>query len=162
VLSLLTTLKIPKVEKSIFRKFIFSRVILVFLAVSAFSFMPVQNNESYEALDDYKNIVFTLSLHKDNTYIYLEKFMDGSVWLDKGEWNKTGNKIKLQSLRKTERNHNYLKFDRVYKFKGDEFFVQGDTLIYAGKGNQKSNAYLKQLLITKANISHGLSSTVKE
>lgn len=88
--------------------------------------------------------------------------MDGSVWLDKGEWNKTDDKIKLQSHRKTERTHNYLKFDRVYKFKGDEFIVRGDTLIYGGGANRKSNAYLKQLVIVKAQNSHGLSSTAKE
>ncbi len=136
----------------------FKKGVLCCLAVLSMSFVNNDVYEAYEALDSYKNIVFVLNLNKDNTFIFQEKFLDGSVWTDEGKWFKNGDKIKLTSLRKTKREHNYLKFDKAYKFKGDEFVIAGDTLKYVGRGNQQLNDYLRKLLIIKAKAAHDLKN----
>lgn len=113
------------------------------------SFVNPQNQETYEAYDEYKNVVFTLVLHPAKTYTFNESFLDGSVWKDEGSWVQNGDQLSLTSAQKSKREHNYLKFKSSVKFKGDTFKIVGDTLVYEGKGNQKVNNYFKKLQIVK-------------
>ncbi len=113
------------------------------------SFVNAQGPDTYEAYDEYKNLVFTLVLQPDKTYTFNENFLDGSVWKDEGTWVQIREQRLLTSSKKTKRAHNYLTFKSSFKFKGDAFKVVGDTLVYAGKGNQKANDYFKKLQIVK-------------
>lgn len=74
------------------------------------SFVNAQGPDTYEAYDEYKNLVFTLVLHPDKTYTFNENFLDGSVWMDEGTWVQIGEQRLLTSSNKTKRAHNYLTF----------------------------------------------------
>lgn len=126
------------------------RITFLLFTVLFLSFTSDHSHEAYEAVDNYKNVVFTLELHKDNTYYFEENFLDGSVWKDEGTWVMKNELICLKSLGKSKREHNYLKYDKAVRFKGDEFRVSGDTLFYEGKGNFKLNDYFKKLFIRKS------------
>ncbi|MDP2188247.1 MAG: hypothetical protein Q8J69_06155 [Sphingobacteriaceae bacterium] len=122
---------------------------IVFLAIFQLSFVRNDVQEVYEAVDEYKNVVFVLTLNPDKTYTFQENFFDGSVWKDAGSWSQQANKLQMKSTAKSRREHTYLKFEKAYKFSGDEFKMAGDTLFYEGKGNQKLNGHYRSLLILK-------------
>lgn len=145
-------------EKSVKLLTYFKRIGFSLVVLLSLSFTANTQIGAYEAVDEYRNLVFVLHLNKDNTYVFQEKYLDGSIWEDEGEWQQKGEKLKLTSFRKTKREHNYLKFSKTYKFKGDEFLIVGDTLKYGGQGNQKLNDYFKRLLIIKAMAIHDLAS----
>lgn len=127
------------------------RVTIALLFLVNLSFVNYEHNHTYKAYDDYQNMVFTLVLHKDNTYAFEEKFLDGSVCKDEGTWTQAGEQLCLKSAKKSKREHNYLKFKKAIKFKGDTFRMVDDTLVYEGKGNSKMNSHFKNLLIVKTN-----------
>jgi hypothetical protein len=105
--------------------------------------------QTYEAKDEYKNIVFTLTLKADQTYHFEEKYLDGSVWIDSGKWVQEGEELILHSFEKTTRKHYYLQFKKAYKFKGDVFRVEEKLLHYTKKGNQKLNGHYHELKISQ-------------
>ena len=112
-------------------------------------FANVASAQTYEAKDEYRNVVFTLTLKADQTYHLEEKYLDGSSWADSGSWVREANEISLKSFAKTQRQHYYLKFKKAYKFKGDAFTIEGMRLIYTKKGNQKLNAHYHDLKISQ-------------
>lgn len=110
-------------------------------------FMTHAKAQTYEAKDEYRNVIFTLTLKPNLTYHIEERYLDGSTWVDSGVWQRTQNRLVLKSSEKTHRKHNYLKFKKAFKFKEDVFEVAGDRLLYGVKGNTKLNAHYQELEI---------------
>jgi len=140
---------IPKLEFNLsFRKISMTFLLSLGLLL-AMGFGHAVVAQTYEAKDEYKNIVFTLTLKADQTYHFEEKYLDGSVWVDSGKWVQEDKELILHSFEKTTRKHYYLKFKKAYKFKGDAFRIEGKQLHYTPKGNQKLHAHYRELKISQ-------------
>jgi hypothetical protein len=120
-------------------------LLLFSLLATAFD-LPAQTKK-YLATDEYRNEVFTLELRSDQSYRLEERYLDGSIWVDEGSWEREGNEIKLRSFKKTARKHNFLTFKPTYKFKGDVFKLVNGQLQYGTKGQQKLNGHYRELAI---------------
>jgi len=141
------SLKYQKLENHFSKHALVRACRLTLALLLSMSFVNGLSAQVYEAKDEYRNLIFTLTLNQDQTYQLEEGFLDGSKWVDAGNWEKEQNELILKSFIKTTRKHYYLKFKRVLKFKGDAFRIEGDNLVYTDKGNQKLNGYYRELVI---------------
>ncbi|GEM_PF-1677437 len=127
-----------------------NRLLLILIWFFFGSFVNVADLHTYIGLDEYKNQLLDLQLNPDNTFTYRESFLDGSSLEDHGKWEIKGDKLILQSNSKSRREHQYLKFDKSFKFNGDAFAVREDSLKYLPNPKRKLNQYLSSYILIKS------------
>jgi hypothetical protein len=157
-----TSSKFQKLENHISLRALVRACRLTLALLLSMLFANGLSAQIYEAKDEYKNLIFTLTLKQDQTYQLEERFLDGSKWVDAGSWEKEQNELILKSFIKSTRKHYYLKFKRAYKFKEDAFRMEGDRLVYTDKGNRKLNGYYRELVIRQLPVAGNPNNIAKE
>lgn len=118
---------------------------LCFVTAQASAQQTARIKSVYVGKDAFNNELLRLYLYTDNRYRYEERFIDGSALQDSGIWVMRNKEIILTSSAKTKRQHNFLQFEQVYKFRKEVFEQVGDKLRI--RSSRTKNAYLKNYLI---------------
>jgi hypothetical protein len=118
---------------------------LCFLTILVSAQQPARIKSVYVGKDAFNNELLRLYLYTDNSYRYEERFIDGSALLDSGIWVMRNKEIILTSSAKTKRQHHFLQFEKVYKFRKEVFEQVGDKLRI--RSTRTKNAYLKGYMI---------------
>lgn len=86
--------------------------------------------------------MIVLTLLADGTYVYSEKFLDGSSLTDSGKWQIENGVLILKSATKVVRKHNYQTYKKAYKFKSVSFELTEEGFKPLRKSLSNDNAYL--------------------
>lgn len=123
------------------RIFIFLTLLLGGLAGNAQTQLRTETS-TFSGFDSFGNEMIVLTLLADGTYVYSEKFLDGSSLTDSGKWQVENGVLILRSATKVVRKHNYQTYKKAYKFKSVSFELTEEGFTPLRKSLSNDNAYL--------------------